>query len=703
MKFGELLKNSMYPPFAEGYLKYDELKKKIKVAATSSPATSPEPPKEKFSEILIAEVRRIDEYATALKRKYAARLDEVEKKWKDVKSWKQSNFPNVDQHIRKTHLEYLEINEELDHLIDFIQLNIVGVQKIIKKHDRLTGEMTGPLLMAKLQRGSAVSTEPSSSSVKGKSTMNEKKTKKRGEEEEGGNVGEEAAFQPSSLSTNGRDPSGGYLHHLSDVASVALLVDRARDGITDVASVLTGKTASSLQQDQQEFHNKWRNFDTFARPIGSTKNAGGFFMGGLFSTSPPNVARLSPQPPPLGSGKEKDERTRLLAKSTSEGGARSANADLTTMVGSTNTLFLQQQQQLRLFQREREAELERSRLHRFLEAVARPMLVPSSSSSLTLGPQPSSPRNPPATTPLPFALISLFGACLSGIGLGVIYATLQGYESLASSSSPSSPSSGNQDTFVYVAVLLSLALGGMTSRSYENSETFALLLAAMGAVSASIVALSSAANFPVVLLACWMYGVCARAWSGTVPREFVTGSSRSVVAAASVMPSCGTLIGALLARQFGRSLSVAVVAVCWCVVIVIMSAADYSGGKASTSSSSSDSTGGGGLALHSTPSSLASSFNARSHSRGSEGYGTEEEYEDVSEDSELGEDDAEQGLFGINGSTTVATGSAAAAQSAASVKASKISAAHSRWRRASFSATSWTTLSSLFLLRGPIR
>ena len=140
MKFGKVLEQETYPPFAEGYVRYNELKASIASEEVG------------FGEKLRAEVERVADFGDRLKQEKFQQLEALEKRWKDVKEWKQSGFPDVDKDVEKTYAEFTQLALEINRVLDFVSLNVTGIRKICKKHDRRTGEVSGPMLLSKLQR-----------------------------------------------------------------------------------------------------------------------------------------------------------------------------------------------------------------------------------------------------------------------------------------------------------------------------------------------------------------------------------------------------------------------------------------------------------------------------------------------------------------------------------------------------------------------
>lgn len=140
MKFGEQLKQAMYPPFAEGYVNYESLKHMIRMEQVG------------FGETLRAEVERVASYGSRLKRKIWAKLEATERRWNDVMTWRKSGFRDLATHMQEIATEFEQLVDEVRHLLDFVTINTTGIQKLCKKHDRRSGEVSGPMLLSKLQR-----------------------------------------------------------------------------------------------------------------------------------------------------------------------------------------------------------------------------------------------------------------------------------------------------------------------------------------------------------------------------------------------------------------------------------------------------------------------------------------------------------------------------------------------------------------------
>jgi hypothetical protein len=147
MKFGARLTAEAYPPWRDGYFRYEEMKKGVEQQNSTTA-----PPEIKFSEALRAEVMRVEQYARNLKQEILARIQELEERWQTIESWKLSDFPDVDSQVENAKQEAEAAAVDVERLLQFISLNIIGVRKIAKKHDRVTGENAGPMLLSKLQR-----------------------------------------------------------------------------------------------------------------------------------------------------------------------------------------------------------------------------------------------------------------------------------------------------------------------------------------------------------------------------------------------------------------------------------------------------------------------------------------------------------------------------------------------------------------------
>jgi SPX domain protein involved in polyphosphate accumulation len=117
MRFGQLLDEQAYAPWKEHYFTYNDFKARMKLPAV-----------ERFSETLVEEVRRVEEFSRAQKEELARALGDLEKRWQNVLGWKMSGFPDVEAHVEALHNDLVQLASNTDRLLDFMCVPGVGAR-----------------------------------------------------------------------------------------------------------------------------------------------------------------------------------------------------------------------------------------------------------------------------------------------------------------------------------------------------------------------------------------------------------------------------------------------------------------------------------------------------------------------------------------------------------------------------------------------
>lgn len=128
-KFGARLLAERRDEYADGYVRYDALKQTLKANPSAS----------EFQQSLLAEIKRVCHYSELEKHALFSRLESLEKKWENVRLWKTSGFSESDSLVEETYSLALQFMQDLDYFIDFTTLNVLGVQKLVKKFERHVG------------------------------------------------------------------------------------------------------------------------------------------------------------------------------------------------------------------------------------------------------------------------------------------------------------------------------------------------------------------------------------------------------------------------------------------------------------------------------------------------------------------------------------------------------------------------------------
>ncbi|AOA62664.1 Vacuolar transporter chaperone complex subunit [Komagataella phaffii CBS 7435] len=142
MLFGVKLKNEIYPPWKDNYIKYDHLKRLLKENIirgshysdsneTKDDEVWNEKDEEKFAEELDANLSKVFKFQAEKYEELDSKIGELEhitERYLDDKSkFDLSEFRKDLEHV-------VSLANELDH---FARLNFTGFLKIVKKHDRL--------------------------------------------------------------------------------------------------------------------------------------------------------------------------------------------------------------------------------------------------------------------------------------------------------------------------------------------------------------------------------------------------------------------------------------------------------------------------------------------------------------------------------------------------------------------------------------
>lgn len=143
VEFGKQLVQARHDPWANAYLDYSSLKAALKALgkqpkATSDPETGTAivlPTKndssgEDFEQLIDNQIEKVVLFFLEKQGDLASRLSDL----RSVRSSNFRNFTSADSKVQSQ--EYLRIGEELVLLVNFVELNVTGLRKILKKHDK---------------------------------------------------------------------------------------------------------------------------------------------------------------------------------------------------------------------------------------------------------------------------------------------------------------------------------------------------------------------------------------------------------------------------------------------------------------------------------------------------------------------------------------------------------------------------------------
>jgi DNA replication licensing factor MCM4 len=155
MKFGEQLRTSLIKEYQYYYIDYDELKKQLRTDFETPPTTKNPNPKrkewtpeneERFVETLYQELDKVHTKQKVKAIEIGRRIAASKKEVNDVVSRLDQRGPvttdGQGNDDAPTEEEFIMLEEDLSDIIadvhdlaKFVQLNYIGFQKIIKKHD----------------------------------------------------------------------------------------------------------------------------------------------------------------------------------------------------------------------------------------------------------------------------------------------------------------------------------------------------------------------------------------------------------------------------------------------------------------------------------------------------------------------------------------------------------------------------------------
>lgn len=143
MKFGDHLKQNIYTPWEDGYLQYNTLKHELKYRQLKCPWS--EADELYFKGMVINELVKVDRFITDRTNDLNSQIQYFEH------TTLQPMLCDRYGHPEKTQAPLMELLDTIYHLIDFICLNSIGFQKIIKKHDKWTSFNLQKVLIPQFQ------------------------------------------------------------------------------------------------------------------------------------------------------------------------------------------------------------------------------------------------------------------------------------------------------------------------------------------------------------------------------------------------------------------------------------------------------------------------------------------------------------------------------------------------------------------------
>lgn len=134
MKFGEQLKNEIFPPWRLSYISYDVLKQELKSRQLDHAWT--EEDEEEFIQKLENELEKVYDFVSAKLAEVEARISYCER---TIQTFINNPTWSSEQNWTVMNDALTEVLFDVNDLAKFTRLNYIGFQKIIKKHDKWTG------------------------------------------------------------------------------------------------------------------------------------------------------------------------------------------------------------------------------------------------------------------------------------------------------------------------------------------------------------------------------------------------------------------------------------------------------------------------------------------------------------------------------------------------------------------------------------
>lgn len=151
MKFGEHLKSSLIRDYNFYYISYDELKKELSKGLKSNNGSWSNELEESFLVSLDAELDKVYTFHKVKSGEISRRIKDAESSVSSVISMiDDAENPPLEQDFEDLEEELSDIIADVHDLAKFTRLNYTGFQKIIKKHDKLTGFNLKPVFQVRM-------------------------------------------------------------------------------------------------------------------------------------------------------------------------------------------------------------------------------------------------------------------------------------------------------------------------------------------------------------------------------------------------------------------------------------------------------------------------------------------------------------------------------------------------------------------------
>ncbi|ODQ80757.1 hypothetical protein BABINDRAFT_160971 [Babjeviella inositovora NRRL Y-12698] len=151
MKFGETLKSSLIQDYNFYYINYEDLKYAIKKGLATNQDRWSNTLEEEFLTTLENELDKIHSFTKLKLTEINRRIKDSERLVYEVVSALNTPNPPLEEEFQDLEEELSDIIADVHDLAKFTRLNYTGFQKIIKKHDKLTGFHLRPIFQVRLE------------------------------------------------------------------------------------------------------------------------------------------------------------------------------------------------------------------------------------------------------------------------------------------------------------------------------------------------------------------------------------------------------------------------------------------------------------------------------------------------------------------------------------------------------------------------
>lgn len=149
MKFGEQLKQSLIKDYKYYYINYDKLKGELRVRLAANDGRWTAEDEERMVTLLESELDKVYDFQRLKSNEVNRRIKIAEKDVKTAVADSEANPQDVnEEHFKELEDELSSIVADVHDLSKYTQLNYTGFQKIVKKHDKLTGWRLRPIFTA---------------------------------------------------------------------------------------------------------------------------------------------------------------------------------------------------------------------------------------------------------------------------------------------------------------------------------------------------------------------------------------------------------------------------------------------------------------------------------------------------------------------------------------------------------------------------